>query len=102
MTKLHKIYALATSTADALGYRGQKAVAEAAEGNDYRIGAGTWSVCCCMFIPPQRRSPDQRRMPLLPSADHAPAIEYAIEHKASPVLSIVKSPPFLTAGSLSS
>ncbi|PRA04371.1 hypothetical protein CQ019_08570 [Arthrobacter sp. MYb229] len=40
MTKPHKIYALATSAADALGYRGQKAVAEAAEGNDYRIVGG--------------------------------------------------------------
>lgn len=37
MTEPHKIYTLATSVADALGYRGQKAVAEAAEGNDYRI-----------------------------------------------------------------
>lgn len=36
----HKIYTLSTSNADDLGYRGQKAVAEAAEGNDYRIVGG--------------------------------------------------------------
>lgn len=40
MTYPHKIYTLATSIADALGYRGQKAVAEAAEDNDYRIVGG--------------------------------------------------------------
>lgn len=40
MTYRHNIYTLATSVADALGYRGQKAVAEAAEGNDYRIVGG--------------------------------------------------------------
>lgn len=40
MTDPHNIYAVATSVADALGYRGQKAVAEAAEDNDYRIVGG--------------------------------------------------------------
>lgn len=40
MTDPRKIYALSTSNADDLGYRGQKAVAEAAEGNDYRIVGG--------------------------------------------------------------
>lgn len=40
MTDPHKICTLSTSNADDLGYRGQKAVAEAAEGNDYRIVGG--------------------------------------------------------------
>ena len=40
MTAPHKVRVFATSAADALGYRGQMAVAEAAEGNDYRIVGG--------------------------------------------------------------
>lgn len=40
MSNQHKISVFATSAADVLGYRGQHAVAEAAEGNNYRIVGG--------------------------------------------------------------
>lgn len=40
MTNPHKISVFATSAADALGYRGQHAVAQAAKGNNYRIVGG--------------------------------------------------------------